>query len=330
MSSTLDTIDVTRVTAPLFVGIIFNWGLFGVLSIQVYTYFLSFPKDKPALKVLVGGVYILEATQIGLLTQTVWALMVNGFGNLLAFGNVGTTWISFSWIGSLVAVLVQCFYSYRIAIFAESRIIPGIIVTMSIISFAGSLTFSVLQKQAGTFLNFFENQSRSAAITLGFWIGTSTACDVLIAICMCYFLHKRKYGTFSRTQALLSKLIRMTIETGALTASISTLSLILYYLPSLKPWMYFEMPLSAEAKLYSTTLLAVLNSRAHIHIHSRMGSTSTDWREHDLVIPTSRLSRRGCTFDVSRSEIEFNTASSDSARDFQQTSIVVTKEQIVV
>ncbi|KAF9472232.1 hypothetical protein BDN70DRAFT_494351 [Pholiota conissans] len=167
MSSTSDVIDVTTVTAPSFVGIIFNWGLFGALSIQVYTYFLSFPKDKPALKALVSSVYILEATQIALLTQTIWALMVSGFGNIAAFDNVGTMWISVSGIGGLVAVLVQCFYSYRIAIFSESRIIPGIIVTMSITSLAGSLNFSVLLKRAGTFTNFFENQSMSAAITLG-------------------------------------------------------------------------------------------------------------------------------------------------------------------
>ncbi|KAF9472231.1 hypothetical protein BDN70DRAFT_818964, partial [Pholiota conissans] len=282
---------------------ILNWGLFGALSIQVYIYYLSFPKDKLSLKVLVGGVYILEVAQIVLLTQTVWTLLVSGFGNIAAFDDVGTTWISVPGIGGLVAVIVQCFYSYRIAIFSGSRIIPGIIVPMSIVSFAGSLSFGVLLKRAGTNTKFFENQSKSAATTLGvsLWTGTSAACDVLIATCMCYFLHKRKYGMFSRTQALLSKLIRMTIETGTLTASIAILTLILFYVRPLKQTNYFGIPLSAEAKLYSTTMLAVLNSRAHIDIHNRIGATvtfngvDTAWKENNFG-----------TTEVSRNEIRFN------------------------
>ncbi|KAF9481907.1 hypothetical protein BDN70DRAFT_785019, partial [Pholiota conissans] len=106
---------------------IFNWGLFGALSIQVYIYYQSFPKDKLSLKTLVGSVYILEVAQIVLLTQTMWTLLVSGFGNIAVFDDVGTTWITVPGIGGLVAVIVQCFYSYRIAIFSGSRIIPGII-----------------------------------------------------------------------------------------------------------------------------------------------------------------------------------------------------------
>lgn len=91
---------------------------------------------------------------------------------------------------------------------------------------------------------------------------------------------------FQSTQRLISKIVRLTIETGTLTgtsvslsavlvdqstattntnlrhfwiASLSVFSLALFCVRSLiKDW---EAPLSATAKLYSTTLLAVLNSR---------------------------------------------------------------------
>jgi hypothetical protein len=37
---------------PRLVGLIFNWGLLGVLTAQLYVYYLNFPKDRRAIKVL--------------------------------------------------------------------------------------------------------------------------------------------------------------------------------------------------------------------------------------------------------------------------------------
>lgn len=40
---------------PRLVGLIFNWGLLGVLTTQLYVYYLNFPKDRRAIKLL--GMY---------------------------------------------------------------------------------------------------------------------------------------------------------------------------------------------------------------------------------------------------------------------------------
>lgn len=37
---------------PRLVGLIFNWGLLGVLTTQLYVYYLNFPQDRRVIKLL--------------------------------------------------------------------------------------------------------------------------------------------------------------------------------------------------------------------------------------------------------------------------------------
>ena len=67
-------------------------------------YSQAFPNDRPILKALVYGVYPLELAQTILLTQTGWAMLVQGFGHVEAIDEVGTTFLSVSFIGGLGAL----------------------------------------------------------------------------------------------------------------------------------------------------------------------------------------------------------------------------------
>lgn len=64
-------------------------------------YFQTFPNDKPQLKCLVFGVYILEMVQTFMLTQTVWNTHVENFGNIADLDEIGTSWFSVCFIGGL-------------------------------------------------------------------------------------------------------------------------------------------------------------------------------------------------------------------------------------
>ncbi|KAF8193459.1 hypothetical protein BJ912DRAFT_242747, partial [Pholiota molesta] len=275
------------ITGPPFIIIILNWALFGVLSIQVYLYSQAFPNDRRLLKGLVFGIYVLEMAQTFLLTQSIWSTLAMGFGNIEGMDEVGTTWVSIPVIGGIVAFLVQLFYAYRILVISQSKMIPSFITFMSLISFAGSLATATMSKRAGQFSNLLLNKTEVFTV-LGVWEVAGSACDIMITICMCYYLRRgtRQCIMLSRTQALVSKLIRMTIETGMLTASISILTVALYYTPSLYFTSYYEVPVSAQAKFYSTTMLAVLNSRIKLGIVSE----SATWRDDELAatIPLSR------------------------------------------
>ncbi|KAF9483259.1 hypothetical protein BDN70DRAFT_874135 [Pholiota conissans] len=274
-------IEITTIAGPPFIVLITSWGLFGVLSLQVYLYSQAFPNDRLILKALVYGVYLLETVQTFLLTQTGWAMLVQGFGNVEAIDEVGTTYLSVSFIGGLVELLVQLFYAWRIVVISRKRIIPVLIVIISLTAFAGALIMTINTKRFGKFSELVAGTKSLAAKAVGIWGGASSLCDVIIAICMCYYLRKNK-GFASQTQALVSRLVRMTIETGVLTASISIVTVVLYYSPGVKNFVYPMVPQSVQGKLYSTTMLAVLNSR----MVTNMATESTAWRDNELVFAT--------------------------------------------
>ncbi|KAF9483256.1 hypothetical protein BDN70DRAFT_990574 [Pholiota conissans] len=274
-------IEITTIAGPPFVVLVTNWALFGVLSIQVYIYSQAFPNDRPILKALVYGVTLIEMAQTFLLTQTGWAMLVQGFGNVEAINEVGTTFISVPFIGGLVGLLVQLFYAWRIAIISHKKIIPVLIFFISLTSFAGAIITTVNGKQAGKFSEIRAGHKLLAHNIVGVWGGASSFCDVVIAVCMCYYLRKKK-GFASNTHALVSRLVKMTIETGVLTASVSIVSLILCYSAGLRNFSYLIVPQSMQGKLYSTTMLAVLNSR----MVTNMATEYTAWRDHELVFAT--------------------------------------------
>lgn len=58
-----------------------------------------FPNDRPALKGLVYGLYVLQLVQILLETETSWSQLASGFGNINAMNEIGTLWLSVCAIG---------------------------------------------------------------------------------------------------------------------------------------------------------------------------------------------------------------------------------------
>ncbi|KDR79714.1 hypothetical protein GALMADRAFT_63331, partial [Galerina marginata CBS 339.88] len=109
------------------IGAMLNWCFFGVLSAQTYIYYLAFPTDRRSTKLLVTIVYLLEAAQTLLNTQTVLHGFAEHFGNIVAFDEVGTTWITFPILGGIVPFIVQSYYAYRISILSQSKTVPFII-----------------------------------------------------------------------------------------------------------------------------------------------------------------------------------------------------------
>ena len=104
-------------------------------------------------------------------------------------------------------------------------------------------------------------------------------CDVMIAVSMTFavsdfvradsdslmtvvFQLTRYDTSFRKTADLVNKLIRLTVETGALTATIAVVDLILFL--AVPNTDYHITPALILAKLYSNSLLVVLNSRIRI------------------------------------------------------------------
>ncbi|PPQ98168.1 hypothetical protein CVT26_003214 [Gymnopilus dilepis] len=276
------------------IGYILHWGLFGVLSAQVCTlfpdfsfirnsptassglkdiYFLAFPSDPMRNKFFVYSVYFLEVLQTGIITASAFHVFGSGFGDYALFDRVELAWFSVPIISGLVALLADTFYAYRISILAETYWVSGVVSLLAVMQFVGSIAQGVEIKQIGLFSELLGTQF---SIATAFWNGSSALCDVIIAVCMTYYLSRRgsELGMPS-TQRLLRRVMTLIIGSGVVTASIAILNLILTAFPG-HPG-YFVASAEILAKVYSNSMMVLLNRRMEIRPESTRCLDNTTW-----------------------------------------------------
>ncbi|PBL04245.1 hypothetical protein ARMGADRAFT_1070722 [Armillaria gallica] len=269
---------IERLSGPLVVAYLLHWGLFGTLSVQLYLYYLAFPKDRKFTKYLVYGVYIIEFVQTMLFTHDAFAVFGYGFGDIEALTRVHFNWLTVPIMSAVVAFIGQVFYAYRIFILSKSRIIPLFVICVSLTSSVAAIITGAYCFPADSVT---ELNNRRMSIAVGIWCGASALCDIIIAICMTYYLMHSNTG-FRRTRMLVSKLIRLTIETGTVTAVVVLLNLVLFF--AFPHQTFYGTTSVIIPKLYSNAILVVLNSRIRI-----VGGRDTYTSSTDMSITTTMM-----------------------------------------
>ncbi|KAG7097740.1 hypothetical protein E1B28_005062 [Marasmius oreades] len=265
--------DTLKSAGPFLLGYLLNYGLYGVLTVQMYVYYIAFPDDRTAVKAIVYGVYLVETMQLFMITYDAFQNFVYGFGRPAALNELNLLWFDCCVIDGAVAFVVQTFFAYRIFLLSKSKLLTGIIVVISLMQFGGAVTTAAMDKAVSVF-----SQVRGNFIAVSFWLGGSAACDIVIAVSMTYVLSR--YDTsFRDTRDLVRRVLRLTMETGSLTATIATVDLILF-LSSEFP--YHVTPALTLAKLYSNSMMVIFNSR--VKIVGGRGQSSTSIGEGEMSI----------------------------------------------
>ncbi|KAL0575670.1 hypothetical protein V5O48_006302 [Marasmius crinis-equi] len=257
-STTAIPSNIGEVTGPLLMGYLFNYGLYGILCVQTYIYYTAFPKDKLYFRSLVYTVFVLDSIQTIMITYDAFQTFAYGFGDMNKLGRVGLFWFDLCFLDGIIAFAVQSFFAYRVRLLSRSKIlIPGVILFTALASMSGAIAAGILAKQ----VEFLSQLQDKVFVGSAFWLGGSAACDVLIALCMTYTLSQAN-STYKETQDLIRRLIIVTMETGVLTALAATADLIIFLgFPKLDVHITFTLSL---AKLYSNSLLVILNTRLNI------------------------------------------------------------------
>ncbi|SJK98177.1 uncharacterized protein ARMOST_01438 [Armillaria ostoyae] len=281
---------IERLSGPIIVACLLHWGLFGTLSVQLYLYYLAFPKDRQFTKYLVYGIYVVEFVQTMLVTHDAFVEFGYGFGDIEALTDMHFDWLTVPIMSAAAACVGQVFYAYRIFILSRSRTVPAFVICVSLTSSVAAVITGVYSFQAG---NITKLNNRKTSIAVGIWCGASALCDIVIAICMTHYL-TRHNTSFRQTRMLVTKLIRLTIETGSVTGSYSTpstavtrltlpmfalLNLILFF--AFPHQTFYGTPALIMPKLYANTVYMVLNSRIRI-----LGGRDTYMSTTDMIIPT--------------------------------------------
>ncbi|CAA7266099.1 unnamed protein product [Cyclocybe aegerita] len=154
----------------------------------------------------------------------------------------------------LISTSVQFFIAWRIKIISNSLAMPIVIVVLGTCSLIGGVTLTGLvirEREWAAFTKF-----EPAVIT---WLGASAVADVLITASLSWSLAS-PVSSSAATDDKVTKIIRLTVQTGLVTAIFATLDVVIFVTVKGTTLNFlWDFPLS---KLYTNALLSTLNARA--------------------------------------------------------------------
>ncbi|KAF7342775.1 hypothetical protein MSAN_01992700 [Mycena sanguinolenta] len=286
--------EIVQLAGPIIIAHLADWALFATLTVQLYLYYQAFPNDRLFSKCLVYGVYSIQLVQIILSTADAFKMFGSHYGDVSALTQVDFAWFTVPFTIALDSIIVQSFYAFRIFILSKSRIIPAFIVLASTAVCVDGFIDAISTFKAG---NLTTLHGREISTTFAVCTRVSETIpslntflvlipfDLLNPVLTGLQLTKTNTG-FRRTNALVSKLIRLTIETGSLTAVVALTTLILFF--AFPGQVYYTTLANIMPSMYANTMFAVLNSRFKI-----VGGRSTETSSIDLISFPTHLQNIG-------------------------------------
>lgn len=237
---------------PMLIGFTFNAILLGVMLTQAYIYFTSFKKDKIWIKLYVALLMVLDLFNTAAIAVFIYQALIVNFGNFQNLNFISPIIITEPAITGFIVSAVQGFYAWRIYVLTKSYTFPILIILNGITGLVASLVTAARLGKDPLFSDIVKDKP---SITV--WLVSEVLGDILITIVLVTYLTKHRTG-FKRSDMLIDKIIRITIQTGMLTATFATVDLITFLADPTGLHLLFNFAL---AKLYSNTLMSTLNSR---------------------------------------------------------------------
>jgi hypothetical protein len=217
--------------------------------------------DYPTLPVYF--VFLIETVQTALTGGDIYYWFMAGFGDLNRLRNSRFSAIDSPTIDAFISFIVQGFFCYRIwTLNKRMWWLCLIIAILSVAQAIGAAWGGIKSTTLGRYAVI-----KSA---LYLWLVTSTVVDILIAIAMTLLLRQVRGNEGRSSNYILPRVVRLTIETNTLTASVAIVSLVLYV--AFPNEIYYTCSTGVIGKLYSNSLLVTLNNRIYFRDHPSPGS----------------------------------------------------------
>ncbi|KAJ7618050.1 hypothetical protein FB45DRAFT_1103452 [Roridomyces roridus] len=256
-------------TTPKLFGMFFNYGLMGALVVQVYQYYCAFPRDPKSTMALVYTLLLLELAETGMMSFHAYRVFGIGYGDLSALNDNTFVWLPAVILPSLTAAIVQTFYAHRVFRFTGFKIAGGGIAALTVLQFGAGLAWGAIINTEGNQSDFFTHGSASTVV----WLTSAAVLNFITATSSVFQLRRE----ISLDGNKFINGVRYVVETGFLAGTylfelpvdlilirrqaILAIFQLLIYLAS-PSHKYFETGVWTLGKLYSNTLLALLNARA--------------------------------------------------------------------
>ncbi|KAF8623826.1 hypothetical protein AX15_006155 [Amanita polypyramis BW_CC] len=204
----------TSLYLSLFTGNVINFCLYGALTVQLYLYYISFPKDSRRYKVVIYLVYLFETVYTVVLAYDMGRLLLNpnSCANCIPM-------LAVPICGGAVAILTQGMFAYRIGIIARLKLLSWSIIIVIVLQLIITATL------IGRGVSF-----HTVAMV---WATISLAVDLVIAIIMVWSLSKDKIHSKQFKRKVMS-LVYIIVGTGALTGMLHRYLTVVLYLNGYK------------------------------------------------------------------------------------------------
>ncbi|KAJ1303223.1 hypothetical protein OPQ81_011421 [Rhizoctonia solani] len=224
---------------PILLGTIVNIWLYGIMVTQTTMYYVAFPRDHRWIKMLVAYMFLVDTLNSIFDIGLVWKYTITLFGDSQGI-LVSSWWFNVEPVMTvMISSSTQGFFAWRIAKLTGHNWMGWAIAFSAFIQFAAGL---------GSTIGAFIVQDFCPIP------GTESGSHYLAG----WYLHTHRTG-FSKTDDIITRLVRLTVQTGLITTLWATTDLILYLGWSHNLHLFFQLPL---CKLYTNSLMSTLNSRA--------------------------------------------------------------------
>ncbi|THU79493.1 hypothetical protein K435DRAFT_845436 [Dendrothele bispora CBS 962.96] len=243
------------ILGALEIGVMISGILFGIVTTQVYIYHKNFPNDALWLKIgLVDTIWLLEFAHTGCVLHALYHYTVTHYGDPGAIITAPVTLGYAALIHGIVTFMVQGFFTYRITRLTQKPyIIPILSTVLMLIHIVAMTIMSVKTIQKWEWLVIMTLALRVSA-------------DILVSGALVWYLWIQKENAYKPTLKIVDKLIKWAVETGVITRQHA------WYCHSDKfIWLAW---MSIFPKVFSNTLLANINSRAHLR----------DLRDSEIIV----------------------------------------------
>ncbi|KAJ7193123.1 hypothetical protein GGX14DRAFT_577481 [Mycena pura] len=240
--------------------------LYGIGLLQVWLYFLWYPRDSWGTKGTVALITVLETFQSVVYFMACYQIFITNFDNLPALAVI--SWLPCAQLGALYAstFVVQGFFGYCIYNLHQKRpILPAAIALFALAAFGSGLAQVVLAARikfwadlGSTSVRYFtycpstfmNGVTQAATNTQAAF---ALAADILIIVGLCWPLNRSR-TEIQATNRMINFLIIMAVNRGVLTMITALINIVLFLA---KPGtFYFMLMVESSGKLYMNNMMA--------------------------------------------------------------------------
>ncbi|TFK35273.1 pyridoxal phosphate-dependent transferase [Crucibulum laeve] len=236
-------------------GVLISIFMFGIVTVQTYMYFRSFPYDRIFLKSLVGIIWFLELGTALCLSMGTYTMVITNFGHPERLVRNPDSMNSAVLIGGMVDHLVKAIFIYRLYKFSGTLYIPIPLGLLSVFLFSIVVLSTVKALEAVPLRPHSPELEWLLSVT---FVGSAVQ-DLMVAGSMCYYIQKTRKEALKNTTLLLDRLFIYTIQTGVATSLVAVAAAVSFF--SMKDnyaWMMFFLLMHS---FFSNALLSSITVR---------------------------------------------------------------------